>query len=186
MKKQWAFNRSELSSEMDHWVKTQVDTGHPSAIKYANSVGQAIIHFFDAVESLQTNNKRNAAKQWTFSEQDLSTAIDCWLQEKINNGDASVTSNVNFIRDAIIDFTDSATALQMDSRMDNPKMAREERTAWPKDSIEHYRCIDDGEWGYLVVGDRGIWFDGSARPSDQEILARWAGYFNAPVSRPNQ
>lgn len=51
------------------------------------------------------------------------------------------------------------------------------REAWPALAIEHYRRIDDGPWGYLVVyADGRFEFDAGSRPSREEILARWSSY----------
>lgn len=44
---------------------------------------------------------------------------------------------------------------------------------WPANGISEYKSIDDGEWGYLVYKDGQFIFDGSRRPSDDEIMSRW-------------
>ena len=134
---------------------------------------------FSAVESLLTDAEQAGIKQWRFSDSDLHSAIDRWLQEKINDSDVSVISNEAFIRSAIVDLLDGATILQVDTELKSPKMVKQERTAWPKNSIEGYQSVDDSEWGYLIVDDQGIRFDDSIVPSHEEILARWSRYFES-------
>lgn len=54
------------------------------------------------------------------------------------------------------------------------------REPWPAQSIYHYRKIDDGDWGYLVVyADGRFQFDSFSSPSREEILARWSSYLDA-------
>ena len=48
---------------------------------------------------------------------------------------------------------------------------------WPAIGINHYRSIDDGPWGYLILYDDGKFeFDDSQQPSDKEIVERWSSY----------
>lgn len=48
---------------------------------------------------------------------------------------------------------------------------------WPFEGIEHYKSIQDGEWGYLYYSDETKFiFSKEVRPSDEEILKRWGKY----------
>jgi hypothetical protein len=57
--KTWHFTANSLPIEIDKWVKQQVATGHPVAIKKAQFVGQAIADFLCNAESLYTENDSN-------------------------------------------------------------------------------------------------------------------------------
>lgn len=47
---------------------------------------------------------------------------------------------------------------------------------WPETEIEPGFGIEDVNWGYLSQTESGDFtFDGSKRPTDQEIIKRW-GY----------
>lgn len=53
-----------------------------------------------------------------------------------------------------------------------------EKTAWPKDPIEKYKKIEDGEWGYVVIySDASHEFIDTERPTNEEIMARWGYLF---------
>lgn len=58
---------------------------------------------------------------------------------------------------------------------------------WPEKGIEHYSCIEDGEWGYLQkYPGSDIEFNTNERPSDKEILDRWWIYFGEQNDRQGQ
>ena len=57
--KTWQFTTNSLPIEIDKWVKQQVATGHPVAIKNAQFVGQAIADSLCNAESLYTETDDN-------------------------------------------------------------------------------------------------------------------------------
>lgn len=48
----WIFSRDTLHKEINRWVQSQIDTGHPKAIKNAPFVGKAILDFLITSEAL--------------------------------------------------------------------------------------------------------------------------------------
>lgn len=50
--KTWVFTQDSLSTEIDTWVKRQMDTGHPKAVVNADFVAEAIVDFLDNARSL--------------------------------------------------------------------------------------------------------------------------------------
>lgn len=68
--KTWHFTANSLPIEIDKWVKQQVATGHPVAIKNAQFIGQAIADFLCNAESLYTEND-NSAEEDTIDSSNL-------------------------------------------------------------------------------------------------------------------
>jgi len=80
--KTWHFTENTLPLEIDKWVKKQVDSNHPAAIKNARFVGQAIADFLNNGESLFTENNSEPEKG-EFDSADLGDTST--LQDLFNN-----------------------------------------------------------------------------------------------------
>lgn len=52
-----------------------------------------------------------------------------------------------------------------------------DKEPWPGEGIKYDSSINDYTWGYLIVSGEKVHWDSSIRPTDDEIISRWGGYF---------